>query len=275
MKKYIVLFLALGFFQISLAQITDSNIVAELHVVTTDNVSTIVAKALNRTDVYLNLKYVFSVVTFDKNYKSAQVTLKDFLDSDDVSEKTLQDFINSNNASEYTSKETAEDFFTLDPYQSKDLFRTSLETANENKIIVLLLIYDEDNKIVSRNRIVFNEEVKENIIKEEEAIQANSFELSGLVVEETLTKNGKDFYDQFYFYYSYNNVKGNEVVVIEEMFTFRSRTKIIVKIGDEEIFSFFGSSNDEYIDEMAKISVQKVYKYFENKKKEKLYITPY
>ncbi len=39
--------------------------------------------------------------------------------------------------------------------------------------------------------------------------------------------------------------------------------------------SFFGASNDEYIDEMAKISVQKVYEYFENKKKEKSYITRY
>ena len=96
-----------------------------------------------------------------------------------------------------------------------------------------------------------------------------------MVVEETLTKNGKDFYDQFYYYYSYNDVKGDEVVIIDEMFTFRSRTKIIVKIGDEEIISFFGSSNDEYIDEMAKVSVQKVYQYFENKKKEKSYITRY
>ncbi len=61
-----------------------------------------------------------------------------------------------------------------------------------------------------------------------------------MVVEETLTKNGKDFYDQFYHYYSYNKIKGDEIVIIDEMFTFRTRTKINVKIGDEEIFSFFG-----------------------------------
>ena len=48
--------------------------------------------------------------------------------------------------------------FSLDPYQSKDLFKISLETAIENKIIVLLLIYDEDDNIVARSRVVFNED---------------------------------------------------------------------------------------------------------------------
>ena len=110
---------------------------------------------------------------------------------------------------------------------------------------------------------------KKNINSSEE------IKITGIVLEETLTKNGKDFYDQFYNYYSDNDINGNEVVLIDEMFTFRSRTKIIVRIGDEEVSSFFGSSNDEYIDEMAKISIQKVYEYFENKKKEKSYITRY
>jgi hypothetical protein len=109
----------------------------------------------------------------------------------------------------------------------------------------------------------------------EEELPEDGIELIGLVVEETLTKNGKDFYDKFYFLYSYNDVKGDEIVIIDEMFTFRTRTKIIVKIGEQEIFSFFGSSKEEHIDEMAKISVQKVYQYFENKKKEKSYITRY
>ena len=139
----------------------------------------------------------------------------------------------------------------------------------------MLLVYDEEDNILARNRVVFNEKNGENIGKKEESIPNDGIKITGLVVEETLTKNGKDFYDKFYFLYNYNSVNGDKVVVIDEMFTFRTRTKIIVKIDDEEIFSFFGSSNEEYIDEMAKISVQKVYKYFEIKKKEKTYITQY
>ena len=275
MKKFIMLFLALNSFQISLGQITNTEVVAELKVETTNNISTLTAKAFNRTDVYLSLRYVVSVTIFDANYKSLNKTLEDFLNSPDAKDKTLEDFLNSLDASKYSSKESFEDFFSLDPYQSKDLYRTYVETGISNKIIVLLLVYNEANEIVARNRVVFNESNKEEVTNKEEAVPKDGIELTGLVTEETLTKNGKDFYDQFYYYYYNNSINGDEVVVIEEMFTFRTRTKISVKIGDEEIFSFFGSSNDEYIDEMAKISVQKVYKYFENKKKEKTYITQY
>ena len=265
----------LFYFQYSLGQISNSNILAELKVETIEDVSTIIARGLNRTEFYYNLRYVFSVVTFDKDYKESKLSLEEFLKSEDVVEKTLEDFINSNNASKYSSKEKAEDFFSLDPYQSKDLFRISLETGIENKIIIMLLLYDEDDNILATSRVIFNESTEEKEAVVEAPLPRDNFELTGLVVEETLTKNGRDFYERFYFHYSYNDVKGDEVVVIDEMFTFRTRTKIIVKIGDEEIISFFGSSNEEFIDEMAKVSVQKVYQYFENKKKEKSYITRY
>jgi hypothetical protein len=258
-----------------LGQISNSNILAELKVETIEDISTIIARGLNRTEFYYNLRYVFSVVTFDKDYEESKLSLEEFLKSEDVVEKTLEDFINSNNASRYSSKEKAEDFFSLDPYQSKDLFRISLETGIENKIIIMLLLYDEDDNILATSRVIFNESTEEKEAVAEAPLPRDNFELTGLVVEETLTKNGRDFYERFYFHYSYNDVKGDEVVVIDEMFTFRTRTKIIVKIGDEEIISFFGSSNEEFIDEMAKVSVQKVYQYFENKKKEKSYITRY
>ena len=275
MKNTILIFIAFFTLHFSIGQNTNTEIIAGLKVETTDRISTVIAQVFNRTEIYFNLRYVFSIVTFDKNYAASKVSLKDFLSTEDVGNKTLNDFINSNNASKYTTKETAEDFFSIDPYQTKDLFKISLETAIDNKIIVLLLIYDDDDNIVATSRVIFNDDngVKKEIVEED--LPKEDVELTGLVLEETLTKNGRDFYDKFYSYYSYNEIKGDEVVVIDEMFTFRTRTKIIVKIGDEEINSFFGSSNDEYIDDMARMSVQKVYRYFENKKKEKTYITQY
>lgn len=275
MKNTTLIFIAFFTFHFSIGQTSNTEIIAGLKVETTDRISTVIAQVFNRTEIYFNLRYVFSIVTFDKNYEASKVSLKDFLSTEDVGNKTLNDFINTNNASEYTTKETAEDFFSIDPYQTKDLFKISLETAIENKIIVLLLIYDDDDNILATSRVIFNDDngVKKEIVEED--LPKEDVELTGLVLEETLTKNGRDFYDKFYSYYSYNEIKGDEVVVIDEMFTFRTRTKIIVKIGDEEINSFFGSSNDEYIDDMARMSVQKVYRYFENKKKEKTYITQY
>jgi hypothetical protein len=275
MNKFFTLVYALLSFHISIAQNINTNVVSELKLETTDNVSTITAKAFNKTDIYLSLKYVLSVITFDKDYKSSKVSLEEFLKSNNVSSKTLQDFINSNNSAQYSSKESLEDLFSLDPYQSKYLRQISLDSSIENKIIVLLLIFNDENKLVSTNRVVFNDKQSKSDSVLQEKRPRDGLEISGIVVDETKTKIGKDFYDRFYFYYSFNNVRGDQVVKIDEMFTFRRTTKVMVKIEDEIIFEFFARPNEEYIEEMAKLTVQRVYKYFEIRKKEKSYISQY
>lgn len=262
MKKLIIFLFAICFFQNVFSQTTNTNIVAEIKVETTDNISTLISNATNTTDVYFNLKYSFSVITFDLNY--------------DPSKRTAEDFFNTDNQKAYSSKESVDDLFTLNPYQSKQLYQTSINTGIENMIIVLLLIFDDNNKLIGKNRIVFNESKADSEVESEKINKPNDgVEISGIVVEETKTKSGKDFYDSFYFYYSFNNIKGDEVVKIDEMRTFRNSTKIMITIGDETIFEFFARPNEEYIDQMSKISMQKVYKYFQKKQKDKSYITQY
>ncbi len=274
MKKFYTFLFALISSQFLLGQNINTKVVSELKAETTDNISAITVNAFNRTDFYFSLKYVLSVVVFDEDYRSSKISLEDFLKSNEISNKTLQDFINSNSSQNY-SKESWEGFFSLDPYQSKNLRQISLDTSIENKIIVLLLIYDEENVLLSSNRLVFNE--RKIAISEEDEVKRprDGLEITGIVVDETKTKIGKDFYDRFYFYYSFNNVKGDLVVKIDEMFTFRRTTKIIVKIEDEIIIEFFARPNEEYIEEMAKLTLQRVYKYFEIRKKEKSYISQY
>ena len=138
MKKLITLFVFQFFFLQSFSQITNTKVVGKLDVETTDNVSKIIAKSSNTTDVYFSLKFVFSVITYDSN----------------------------NN----TSKESNEDYFTLDPNQTKDLYQTSLSIENNSKIIILLLIYDEDDKLIAKDRIVFNDDKKNNALKKNQGM---------------------------------------------------------------------------------------------------------
>ena len=243
MRKLIILFITISFFQYSYCQISNTNIVAELKVETTDNISTLISKASNTTDLYYSLRFVFSVISYDSNNNS--------------------------------SKESIEDLFTLDPYESKNLYQASINTFSGNKIIVLLLIYDQDDKLIGKNRVVFNEDEVDKIESEILDKPNDGLEISGIVIDETKTKSGRDFYDLFYFYYTYNNLKVNEVIKIDEMITFRRSTKIVITIDDEIILEFFAQPNEEYIEQMSKISLQKVYKYFKNKEKEKSYITQY
>ena len=242
MKNFLFLLFLLNFVPFSHGQITNTNIIAELNVETSSNVSALSAKVKNTTELYHSLRYVFSVIIYDAN----------------------------NN----TSKESKENLFSLDPYQGKTLYEATINNESNNKIIILFLVYDYEDKLVAKSRAVINENGSGNNNSEAAGKNDNTgFEILGIVVEDTKTKSGKDFYDKFYFFYNYLNLKGNQVVKINEMFSFRRTTRIIVSVGDETIHEFFAYPKEEYIEEMAKISVQRVYKYFENKKKEKSYIS--
>ena len=241
MKRLITLLVFQFFILQSFSQITNTDVIGNLDVETIDNVSKIIAKSSNTTDVYYSLKYVFSVINYDSN----------------------------NN----TSKESIEELFTLDPNQTKDLYQTSISIEDDNKIILLLLIYDEDDKLIAKDRIVFNEdEEQKNTLKDE---PKDGIVLLGIVADETKTKFGKDFYDFFYFYYTYNKVNGDKVVKIDEMRSFRRNTKITISIEEEVVFEFFTRPDIEFLEEMSKTAIRQVFKHFQKLKKEKSYITQY
>lgn len=242
MKKLVTFLILIFFFQHSYCQITNTKIVSKLVFETSEGVSTITPRIINKTDLYYSLRYVFSVVKFDS--------------------------INNPN------KESIEDLFVLDPFQTKDFNQISLDTSDGDKINIFILVYDEEGNLMAKDRIAFNDEEqqKEKIEIEE---PRDGLVLLGLVADETKTKLGKDFFDYFYFYYTYNNVKGVKVVRINEERSFGRTTKITISIEENIIMQFISRPNDEYLEEMGKKGVIEVFKYFQRLKQENSYITKY
>ncbi len=207
---------------------------------TIEDVSIITPRITNKTDLYYSLRYVFSVVKFDS--------------------------INNPN------KESKEDFFVIDPYQTKDFSKITIEANDDNKINIFILVYDDEDNLLAKDRIAFNEEEQ----KEQRVEEArDGIVLLGLVTDETKTKLGKDFYDYFYFYYTYNKVNGEKVVKVNEERSFGRTTKITISIEENTIMQFISRPNSEYLEEMAKNSVIEVFKYFIKLKQENSYITKY
>lgn len=273
MKNYLLSILSIICFQFTSSQVLNTSVVTELDVKTIEKISFITARASNKTDYYFNLKYNFSVVILDENYKSLKESLEEFLKSPDSEHKTLRDFLNAQEENKFASKDSKVEYFTLDPYEIKVLYRVSLEAKTQDEIIVLFLVFDDEEKIIAKSRVVLNEGGKTSNDRDTKQESNNGFQILGLVVEDTKTKSGKDFYDRFFFHYNYSNIKGNEVVEVNEIFSYRRTTRLVISVGDDVIAEFFAYPNEEYIEEMAKQSVQRVYKYFENKKKEKSYIS--
>ncbi len=223
-------------FQVSQAQFTNTDVVAKIKIEKLDESISVIATATNTTEVYKSLKYTFSVFRTDSN----------------------------NNV----SKSNQEARFTMEANESKELSRGAISILDRDKIIVLLLIYEED-KIVGKDRMAFNEDTSKESEESEDDSSDDGIELKGIVTEETKTKPGKDFYDFFYTSYSLSQINGNKVVGVYEKLSFGRSTIIQVKIEDVVIHEFLGKPDLEYLEQMTKIAIRKVYKYFKDLKKQK------
>ncbi|MDH7444629.1 curli-like amyloid fiber formation chaperone CsgH [Aquimarina sp. 2201CG14-23] len=231
-RLFILLFLI---FQFSNAQFTNTEVVAKIKTERIDDIVSITAEATNTTEVYKSLKYTFSVFRTDP--------------------------------SKNVSKNNQEGRFTLEANEQKILSTTSIGIDESDKIVVLLLIYEEET-IVGKDRLAFNEESEKDTSEVEESSN-DGIELKGIVIEETKTKPGKDFYEFFYNSYTLNRINGSKIVGVYEKLSFGRSTIIQVKIEDKLIHEFLGKPDIEYLERMSKLAIRRVYKYFKDLKNQK------
>lgn len=176
----------------------------------------------------------------------------------------------------------------LYPNEKKELSSTTINANETDKIILLLLIYNLEDKIIGQDRIVLNDnggdiDSKQNIIKtlkekDSKDIDDKSkdgVELRGIVIEDTKTKPGRDFYRLFYSLYSRNNLNGSKIVTIKEVLSIGSNTKIEVLVGDLIVYSFFVRPRNEYLVAVNDIAIKKVYNHFKRLEKESKTIKRY
>ena len=161
---------------------------------------------------------------------------------------------------------------TLEPIQKIDLSKTQVNFTKEDEIIVLLLIYDEENKIIGKDRIVFGEEAPSDT---GQLTPKDGIEMLGIVSNETKTKLGNDFYDFFYTEYSKLKMSSTKIVSVQEELTFGRTTKITIIIDGEIIEEFISRPDEDFLKYMAESSAAKVFKYFKNLEKQSKYITQY
>lgn len=236
MKPKLIILLTLVF-QVSIAQFTNVDVVAKIKTEKIDDAISIISTATNTTEVYKSLHYMFSVFRTD-----AQNNL---------------------------SKNNQEGRFTLEANERKELSVVSLNIDDKEKVVVLLLIYEED-KIIGKDRLAFNDQPIQKPRKiEEDSSTDDGIELKGIVIEETKTKPGRDFYEFFYNSYTLNQINGSKIVGVYETLSFGRTTILQVKIEDKVIHQFIGKPDLEYLEQMSKLAIRKVYKYFKDLKKQK------
>jgi len=164
----------------------------------------------------------------------------------------------------------------LDPGQKENLSKTSINVNDKDRIIILLLLFNTDDDLIGKDRIVINgneedKKAEENNIKSESYIspdakheKADGLVLKGIVLDETKTKPGRDFYKMFYSLYSGNNINGYKIVTVKEVLILASTTAIRVSVGDEAVYEFVVKPQNDYLKDNSREAIRKVYFYFES-----------
>ncbi len=237
------------------AQIYNAEIEAKIDVASNGEFYDVTGFAINKTDGNRSLRYVFTIF---KN-----------------------DSIGNN-----LSKNEKTDRFVLNSGEKKRLPTLNVGANLESRTIALLLLYDKDDRIVGKERIIMNdikiEEderkaiAKNNSVSEDKVYSgADGVVLKGIVVENTKTKPGRDFYRSYSQKYRQDQIEGEEVVVVNEVLALGSSTKIQLQVGDIIIFQFFVNPRADYLDQMVESAIWRTNSYFNQLRKSRSLVKKY
>ncbi|MDK2773031.1 MAG: curli production assembly/transport protein CsgE [Flavobacterium sp.] len=207
------------------AQILNTEVKAKIEISSFEDLVAITGTAENLTSVLQNLHYKLSVIK--KNKTNSNISS------------------NSQNGS-----------FTLEPNSKNILSTTKINISSKDETIILLLIYDEDEKLIGKDRLVVDN--MKNKTTEEKEI---GLEMKGIISDETKTKIGKDYYDLFFKKYNLENINASKIVTIEEEQLFGRTTKIKILIDNITLNEFIAKPNEEFLESMAEQSIVLTKKY--------------
>jgi hypothetical protein len=227
--------------QFSYSQVVYKEVKAKIEVEKIENILFIRGTAENLKSVYKSISYKLTV--FKKNK------------------------LNSN-----SSKNAQDGRVILDPQQKVILSKTQINESKDDQIIILLIIYDENNAIVGKDRIEIgiDDESKAGETKPKDGL-----EMMGIVSNDTKTKLGNDFYELFYKEYTKLKLNSSKIVAVQEELTFGRTTKIMVLVDGEVINEFISRPDEDYLKYMAETISSDVFKYFKNIEKQNKLIMRY
>jgi hypothetical protein len=182
--------------------------------------------------------------------------------------------VSKKNKSETNKSSNAQDGrVTLEPLQKVSLSKTQINANKEDQINIVLFIYDEDNTVIGKDKVVLGDEGK--VPNVGSLKPKDGLEMIGIVSNETKTKLGNDFYDLFYKEYNKLKISSPKIISIQEELTFGRTTKITINVDGEVIDEFITRPDEEFLEYMAQTSSSKAFKYFKKIEKQEKSILHY
>ncbi|WP_299527603.1 curli-like amyloid fiber formation chaperone CsgH [uncultured Lutibacter sp.] len=167
------------------------------------------------------------------------------------------------NSSGNYSNNRQEGEFSLDPEESKNLSEIRLSLAAGEDLRIYLFI-KQNNIVISKDSLQIvppdRSLVQEKVVKEAD------FELKGIVIDDVITKVGKDFHDYFYQEYSTSGKQYPFIITIQEKPYFGRSSIITITSEDRKLFEFMSKPDEEFLKSAVKSALQNVNQYAKQRK---------
>ena len=151
--------------------------------------------------------------------------------------------------------------FSLVPNESKELSEIRLNLDKGEDLRIYLFIKQNDI-LVSKDSLVIVPQVE----MEQEVVKEVDFELKGIVIDDVITKVGKDFHDYFYQAYSTSGNQYPFIITIKEKPYFGRSSILTIETEDRVLFQFMSKPNEDYLKSAVKSSLQNIYQYSKQRK---------
>ena len=254
--QHIAILVGLFFVNFSgISQIYNTQIEAKIDIESNSEFVEFTGSAFNKTEISQSLRYVLSEIRKDPQTK-----------------KSLK--------KDQTGR------IVLDSGRKQNLSKTTLSANESERVIILLLIYGTDDSLLGMDRIVINGNEADRKAAGENNVSAvvsqdatheaaDGILLRGIVIEETKTKPGRDFYNLFYSEYLKYNINGEKIVTIKETLALANNTKIEVIAGDTKVLEFFVRPQPDYLKTLSTEAIKRVYGYFKDLREGKYIVKHY
>lgn len=226
---FLVLIFSLFLTPFAMAQENDK-VTAKIETSNIEGSLAIKAIAQNLTDVHQSLNYIFLAVKKD--------------------------------ASKNMSSSKQQNKFTLLPKESKSLSEINLKVNKDDALKVYLFIKDEKTeKVIAKDSLEMNAQSFKKDISYEKTSNEENMLLKGLILNETKTRVGDEFYSKFYKLLMMNGIQFNFRIRVAELPSTGTNTQIQIFADDENILSFIAKPDDDYLDDAVRQTIAGLIQY--------------
>lgn len=189
------------------------------------------AAAINKTSVSYSLRYEFAVFRTDLKTNT-------------------------------TTKSAQDNLVVINSFEKKIVSSVTINYQVEDKIVLLLIIYDQNDKPLGQDRLVLDQGGKtELVLKKAITPTGDGVFLEGVISQKTLTKSGRDFARDFSQKYYLAQIHSPENIFIKEVPGRSRNTLITVQVENQLVWQFFAQPRKEFLQTMARRAINEVTKY--------------